>query len=170
MRHICHHLHSHQRHNRVTASASRWKYIVCPSDDDGNSPSDWLARARAEARLGTQVTADQVARSIMFRFRVPHIPNLVEKEGRVHFQLRSTRELADAEHAAFDYKARVNAVTDSLNAWLVCGTICEAILDASNEDNRVSSSVDDPDTSDLIMDIRLEVRTTGPSAGEWDLR
>lgn len=128
--------------------------------DDEEPP--FIRRARAEARLGTPASADQVARSIMFRYRKPHIPHLAEREGRVHFQLRSTRALIDQERVPFDYHAHVVVVTDQLNAWLVCGALCEAIMNAP-------MTHDTHTEADLVLDIRLEVRTIGTMSEEWNI-
>lgn len=140
----------------ITASASRRRFRYIP-DDDGMAPSS--RRALAEASLGTLASADQVARSIMFRFRAPHIPQLVEKDGRMHFQLRACVESTESERICFDYDAHIRSVAEKLNSWLVCGTICDAIMNASPTDKGEA----------VILDIQLEVRTTGIISEEWNI-
>lgn len=143
----------------ISASASRRRFIYIP-DDDGMTPSS--RRALAEASLGTLASADQVARSIMFRFRAPHIPQLVEKEGRMHFQLRACVESTESPRNCFDYDAHIGNVAEKLNSWLVCGTICEAIMNASNVAPTGKGEA-------VILDIQLEVRTTGIVSEEWNI-
>lgn len=148
----------------VHMCAHKRKLLSRFPDDDG-TPSLGRARARAEASLGVMATADQVARSIMFRFRAPHIPHLVERNGRVHFQLRSKDEVNNSEPMLFDYRAQVTIVADALNTWLVGGTVCEAILNADDQDC-ISDRTHDPS---IVLDIMLEVRTQGTVSEEWKI-
>lgn len=143
----------------VAMSATRRRSFRYIPDDDGTPAS---RRALAEASLGTLVSTDQMMRSIMFRFRVPHIPQLVELDGRVHFQLRSNTEISDTEGNSFDYFAHVGNVTEKLNSWLVGGTMCEAIMNAAESP---PTCVEDG----LVLDVRLEVRTSGIVSEEWNV-
>lgn len=135
-----------------------------PTQDDGDGDGDDArARARRMSRmpseaglLGVDITSVQLARAIRFRFKRRHIPRLAEIDGRIHFLLELS---TDDEPAGYD--DLIGNVVHCLNKWRVGETVFHSIMD-----NRgTPKSRDD----DIVLDVKLEVRTSGVMSAEWIL-